>query len=186
MLQTILEVLREGWGWMLLRGVGMTLLISLLGMALGIVIGIGGATLKTTGSRPVRWLVGLYTTVVRSIPELLIIYLLFFGSIQAAGDLADALGWDAAMTSLFPALVGIVAIGLIAGSYSVEVFRGALGAIPAGQIEAAKAIGMSPAQRMLRIILPQMFWYALPGANNVWQTALKDTALISLVGLVEM
>nr|WP_283737771.1 ABC transporter permease subunit [Alcaligenes faecalis] len=68
----------------------------------------------------------------------------------------------------------------------MEVFRGALQAIPEGQIEAAKAIGMSPWQRLRRIILPQMFWYALPGANNVWQTALKDTALISLVGLVEI
>ena len=83
-------------------------------------------------------------------------------------------------------MVGIWAIGLIAGSYGVEVFRGALKAIPTGQVEAAKAIGMSPGQRLRRIIIPQMFWYALPGTNNVWQTALKDTALISLVGLVEI
>src|SRR3546814_20087383 len=90
------------------------------------------------------------------------------------------------MTNWFPALVGIVAIGLIAGSYGVEVFRGALKAIPPGQIEAAKAICMTARQRLLRIVMPQMFWYALPGTNNVWQTALTDTALISLVGLVDI
>jgi octopine/nopaline transport system permease protein len=186
MLETIQSVLREGWGWTLLRGAAMTLLISILGMALGIVIGIAGASIKTSGARVPGLLVSAYTTVVRSIPELLIIYLLFFGSVQAAADLADALSWQEAMTSWFPAMVGILAIGLIAGSYGVEVFRGALKAIPTGQMEAAKAIGMSPGQRLRRIIIPQMFWYALPGTNNVWQTALKDTALISLVGLVEI
>lgn len=186
MLETILDVLREGWGWTLLRGTAMTLLISVLGMALGIVIGILGASIKTSGPKPLSLIVSLYTTVVRSIPELLIIYLLFFGSVQAASDLADAFSWEEAMTSWFPALIGILAIGLISGSYAVEVFRGALKAIPAGQIEAARAIGMSARQRLLRIVMPQMFWYALPGTNNVWQTALKDTALISLVGLVEI
>src|SRR3546814_14873118 len=92
-------------------------------MALGIVIGIAGASIKTSGARLPSLLVSLYTTVVRSIPELLIIYLLFFGSVQAISDLADALNWQEAMTNWFPALVGIVAIGLIAGSYGVEVFR---------------------------------------------------------------
>ncbi|NYT84891.1 ABC transporter permease [Pollutimonas harenae] len=186
MLETILSVLREGWGWTLLRGAVMTLLISIVGMALGIVIGILGASIKTSGPKLLGLLVSVYTTVVRSIPELLIIYLLFFGSVQAVSDLADALSWTDAMTSWFPALVGILAIGLIAGSYAVEVFRGALKAIPPGQIEAARAIGMSSRQRLFRIVMPQMFWYALPGTNNVWQTALKDTALISLVGLVEI
>ncbi|NYT63709.1 ABC transporter permease subunit [Alcaligenaceae bacterium] len=186
MLDTTLEVLREGWGWTLLRGAAMTLLISILGMALGIVIGVAGASIKVSGAKALGLMVSAYTTVVRSIPELLIIYLLFFGSVQTASDVAYALGWEEAMTSWFPAIIGILAIGLIAGSYGVEVFRGALGAIPPGQIEAAQAIGMPKRQRLFRIILPQMFWYALPGTNNVWQTALKDTALISLIGLVEI
>jgi octopine/nopaline transport system permease protein len=186
MLETILTVLREGWGWTLLRGAAMTLLIAALGMVLGTTIGILGAAVKTSGHKLLGLLVSAYTTIVRSIPELLIIYLLFFGSVQPVSDLADYLHWQEAMTSWFPALVGIVAIGLISGSYGVEVFRGALKAIPAGQIEAARAIGMTPRQRLARVVIPQMFWYALPGTNNVWQTALKDTALISLVGLVEI
>lgn len=164
----------------------MTLFIAVLGMALGVIIGITGASIKRSGPRWLSGLVSVYTTITRSIPELLIIYLLFFGSIHPVAQLGDWLQAEELINSWFPAMVGIVAIGLIAGSYSVEVFRGALGAIAEGQIEAAKAIGMSPFQRLKRITLPQMTWYALPGCNNVWQTALKDTALISLVGLVEI
>lgn len=186
MLETLLRILNEGWGWMFMRGLIMTLFISVFGMALGITIGIVGASIKLHGPRWLRGLVGIYTTVTRSIPELLIIYLLFFGSIQTATDLGAWLQAESLVNTLFPAAIGIFAIGLIAGSYSVEVFRGALQTVPEGQIEAAKAIGMSPLQRLWRITLPQMTWYALPGCNNVWQTALKDTALISLVGLVEI
>ncbi|MCX5592254.1 ABC transporter permease [Alcaligenes endophyticus] len=186
MLDTIINVLREGWGWMFLRGASMTLLISVLGMFLGVVIGISGASLKISAPAPVKALVTAYTTIVRSIPELLIIYLLFFGTTRLAIDISDWFDQPDFMDHGFPLSVGILAIGLISGSYSVEVFRGALLAIPAGQIEAARAIGMTGWQRLRRIILPQMFWYALPGANNVWQNALKDTALISLVGLVEI
>lgn len=171
---------------MLLKGAGMTIFISIFGIALGMLIGITGATIKINGNRLMRGLVSLYTLIVRSVPELLIIYLLFFGTTQALSDLADLLGWDEAMSRAFPMLIGILAIGLISGSYSVEVFRGALGAIDRGQIEAARAIGMTRTRCLWRITLPQMFWYALPGANNVWQAALKDTALISLVGLVEL
>lgn len=186
MIDTVLHILQSGWASMLLKGAGMTIFISIFGISLGMGIGIAGAAIKTNGNVAMRGLVGLYTLVVRSVPELLIIYLLFFGTVQPLSDLADLLGWDDAMSRAFPMLIGILAIGLISGSYSVEVFRGALSAIDPGQIEAARAVGMTRAQCMLRITLPQMFWYALPGANNVWQAALKDTALISLVGLVEL
>jgi len=171
---------------MLLKGASMTLFIALFGMALGTAIGIAGASIRLYAPRPFGWLVRIYTTVTRSIPELLIIYLIFFGSVHSATDFAYYLGIDEVFNRWFPALVGILAIGVIAGSYSVEVFRGAFMAIPIGQIEAAQAIGMSASKRFTRITLPQLFWYALPGSNNVWQTALKDTALISLVGLVEI
>lgn len=186
MLDTFLRILNEGWGWMFLRGTAMTLFISVFGMALGVVIGITGASIKLHGPRWLSGLVSIYTTITRSIPELLIIYLLFFGSIDGVNQLGQWLNADELINKWFPAAIGILAIGIIAGSYSVEVFRGALQAIPTGQIEAAKAIGMTAHQRLFRITLPQMLWFALPGCNNVWQTALKDTALISLVGLVEI
>ncbi|WP_323017414.1 ABC transporter permease subunit [Castellaniella sp.] len=180
------DILSAGWGTLLLRGAGMTVFISLCGITLGMSIGIAGAALKSNGGWLVRGLISLYTLLVRSVPELLIIYLLFFGTVQPAANLADWLEWDDLMSMVFPMLVGILAIGLISGSYSVEVFRGAFKAINPGQIEAARSIGMRRRQILRRITLPQLFWYALPGANNVWQNALKDTALISLVGLVEL
>ncbi len=183
---SLLEILGAGWGSMLLRGAAMTLFVSLCGICLGLLIGIAGAAVKTGGHWLLRVVVTVYTLVVRSVPELLIIYLLFFGTVQPAADLADWLDWDNLMSAVFPMVVGILAIGLISGSYSVEVFRGAFKAIDPGQLEAARAIGMNRRQCLRRITLPQLFWYALPGTNNVWQTALKDTALISLVGLVEL
>uniref|UniRef100_UPI0033403F62 ABC transporter permease n=1 Tax=Castellaniella defragrans TaxID=75697 RepID=UPI0033403F62 len=183
---SLIDILQSGWIGMLLRGAAMTIFISLCGIVLGMTIGIAGAAAKINGGRLTRGLVSLYTLIVRSVPELLIIYLLFFGAAGPAADLADALGWDDLMSSAFPMLIGILAIGLISGSYSVEVFRGAFKAIDPGQIEAARAFGMGRAQCLLRVTLPQLLWYALPGANNVWQNALKDTALISLVGLVEL
>lgn len=186
MLETLLRILNDGWGWMFLRGAAMTLFISVLGMALGVLIGVTGASIKLNGPRWLGGLVSLYTTITRSIPELLIIYLLFFGSIHSVSQLGDFFQMEELINRWFPAAVGILAIGLVAGSYSVEVFRGALQAIPTGQIEAAKAIGMSRWQRLWRVVIPQMTWFALPGCNNVWQTALKDTALIALVGLVEI
>ena len=186
MIQTLHDILSAGWGGMLLRGAAMTVFISLCGIGLGMVIGIAGAAVKTGANRAARALVALYTLIVRSVPELLIIYLLFFGAVQPAADLADWLEWDDLMSTVFPMLVGILAIALISGSYSVEVFRGAFKAIDPGQLEAARAIGLDRRQCLRRITLPQLFWYALPGANNVWQAALKDTALISLVGLVEL
>ncbi len=186
MISSLHDILSAGWGTLLLRGAGMTVFISLCGICLGMAIGIAGAALKAGGGWLARGAIGLYTLIVRSVPELLIIYLLFFGTVQPAADLADWLNWDDLMSTVFPVLVGILAIGLISGSYSVEVFRGAFKAIDPGQIEAARAIGMDRRQCLWRITLPQLFWYALPGANNVWQNALKDTALISLVGLVEL
>lgn len=186
MLDTLLDVLSQGWGLMLLKGAAMTIVISALGMVLGTLIGIAGASIKINGPLFLKGLVSVYTTLVRSIPELLIIYLLFFGTIQWASDLSHWLNWQDGINKWFPFIVGVLAIGLISGSYIVEVFRGALQAIPNGQIEAARAVGMSKIKILCRITIPQMFWYALPGANNVWQTALKDTALISLVGLVEL
>src|SRR3546814_7152462 len=99
MLTTIFDVLRQGWGQMLLQGTAMTLLISIFGMALGVVIGIAGATIKVSRIKSLSLLVTGYTTIVRSVPELLVIYLLYFGSVQTAADIADAFNMGGAMTS---------------------------------------------------------------------------------------
>lgn len=186
MLQNILQIMADGWGIAILKGAAMTLFIAVAGMLLGCLFGLLGAMGKRSGIGLISGTVTCYTTLIRSVPELLVIYLLFFSTIQGGSQLAEVFGYADEFASIYPMLIGILAISVISGSYSVEVFRGALAAIAPGQLEAAHAMGMSRWVTLRRIVLPQMIWHALPGASNVWQTTLKDTALISAVGLVEL
>lgn len=119
-------------------------------------------------------------------PELLVIYLLFFGSVQFVSRIATVFGYDKLPDTAYAFLVTVFAIGSISGAYSTEVIRGALAAIPRGHIEAAVALGLPSRRIFRRIIAPQMLRIALPGLNNVWQTTIKDTALVSVVGLQEL
>jgi octopine/nopaline transport system permease protein len=154
-------------------------------VALGLVIGTFGAAAKLSAIAPLRWLAEGYTTVARGVPELLIIYLFFFGGSGAVMFLAGLFGYHGYI-ELHAFTIGTVAIGIISGAYSTEVIRGAVLAVPVGQIEAAKAIGMPRRLMFRRIMLPQVARFALPGLGNVWQFTLKDTALISVTGLVEI
>ncbi|WP_026873698.1 ABC transporter permease subunit [Inquilinus limosus] len=175
----------QGWGRAVAAGAAMTLLVAALGFALGLLWGAAAAAARLSGVTPLRWLSAVYTTVVRGVPELLVLYLLFFGGGALFRAVGEAFGYGgAASADAFGA--GVVAIGIISGAYSGEVIRGAVRAIPPGQIEAARAFGMSPAQRLRLVVLPQLLRYALPSLGNVWQMTLKDTALISVTGLVEL
>jgi len=167
------------------RATLMTVAVSLSSMALGLLIGALGAAAKLSAVAPVRWLAEGYTTVARGVPELLVIYLLFFGGSQAAMFVASVFGYDGYI-EINAFTIGTVAVGIISGAYSTEVIRGAVLAVPSGQIEAAKAIGMHRWLMFRRIMLPQVARFALPGLGNVWQLTLKDTALISVTGLVEI
>ena len=174
-----------GWGDEMLRGAGVTVIVALLAYALGILIGMVAAAGKVGGGLIVRGVVEVYTTVVRGVPELLVIYLLFFGFSGAVMWVASTFGYtDYIEVDNF--VVGVLAVGVISGAYSAEVFRGAIQAIPPGQIEAGKACGMTGWQIFHRIQLPQLLRLALPGLGNVWQLTLKDTALISVTGLAEL
>ena len=175
----------QGWGDEMARAALMTIAVSLSSMALGLVVGTIGAAAKLSALAPARWLAEGYTTVVRGVPELLVIYLLFFGGSGAAMFVASIFGYHG-YVELNAFTIGTVAVGLISGAYSTEVIRGAVQAVPGGQIEAAKAIGMPRALMFRRIMLPQVARFALPGLGNVWQLTLKDTALISVTGLVEI
>jgi octopine/nopaline transport system permease protein len=184
----VLELLQfgaAGWGDELARGAAMTLLVALCGFALGNVVGVAGALAQASRLRPLVIVVAVYTTIVRGVPELLVIYLLFFGGGELLLRIGEALGigGDVGADAL---LAGTISIGVIAGAYSTEVFRGALAAIPRGQIEAAHAFGMSRAAAFRLIRLPQLLRFALPGMGNVWQNVLKDTALISVMSLAEL
>ncbi|HEV2506969.1 MAG TPA: ABC transporter permease subunit [Mesorhizobium sp.] len=174
-----------GWGDELAYGAAMTLVIAVLGFAGGLVVGLPIAAARLSPNILLRTVSGIYVTVVRGVPELLVIYLLFFGGGQFYRHIADAMGYSGAVAAdAFSA--GVLAIVLICAAYSAEVFRGAFQAIPKGQIEAANAFGMRRSTLFLRIKLPQMLRYALPSIANVWQLVLKDTALISVTGLVEL
>jgi octopine/nopaline transport system permease protein len=174
-----------GWGDEMLRAALMTLAVSLASMAVGLVFGTLGAAAKLSEIPPLRWLAEGYTTIARGVPELLIIYLLFFGGSGAVMFVARLFGYQGYI-ELNAFTIGTTAIGAISGAYSTEVIRGAVLAVPPGQIEAAKAIGMQRALMFRRILFPQVARYALPGLGNVWQITLKDTALISVTALVEI
>jgi len=174
-----------GWGDEMLRAALVTLMVSLSAMGIGLFISIFGTLSKLSNKIYVRVLADVYTTIIRGIPELLVIYLLFFGGSNTIMGLAKLFGYYGYI-ELNAFVIGSVAVGAISGAYSTEVMRGAFLAIPKGQIDAAKSVGMNKFIIFTRILIPQVLRYALPGLGNVWQLTLKDTALIMVTGLVEI
>ncbi|TCU06801.1 ABC transporter permease [Rhizobium sullae] len=174
-----------GWGHALLAGAWMTILIALAGYAIGAVIGTFGAWAKISGGTAVRTAADAYTTILRGIPDLLVIYLLYFGGsamVTAVGRLFGAEGFIG-----FPGfLAGALAVGITSGAQHTEVFRGAFKAVHPGEIEAAIACGMPRLMRFRRIVAPLTLRHALPGLGNVWQVVLKESALVSITGVAEL
>lgn len=175
----------DGWAKTLLAGAWMTILIALSGYLTGAVIGIFGAWAKIAGSYPVRFAADAYTTVLRGIPDLLVIYLLYFGGSAAVTALGRLFGAEGFIG--FPGfLAGTLAVGITSGAQHTEVFRGAFKAVHPGEIEAAIACGMPRLLRFRRIIAPLTLRHALPGLGNVWQVVLKESALVSITGVAEL
>ena len=175
----------KGWGDEMLRAASVTLLLSLTAMSIGLFISIFGTLSKLSDKFYVRVIADVYTTVVRGIPELLVIYLLFFGGSNAVMGMAKLFGYHGYI-ELNAFVIGSVAVGAISGAYSTEVMRGAFLAVPRGQIDAAKSVGMNKLVLFRRVLIPQVLRYALPGLGNVWQLTLKDTSLVMVTGLVEI
>ena len=175
----------NGWGGQLLMGTAMTVAVAVSAFAFGILVGSLGASAKLSNSLALNVVADIYTTVVRGIPELLVIYLLFFGGSSVATSIAAVFGYDGRV-DLDAFTIGVLAVGLISGAYSTEVIRGAVQSVPFGQIEAARACGMSRWLILRRVLVPQTLRFALPGLGNVWQLTLKDTALISVTALAEI
>ncbi|MGE0119994.1 MAG: ABC transporter permease [Dongiaceae bacterium] len=175
----------QGWGDELLRGAWLTLQISVCSYLVGMMLGLVGAGAKLSGHRWALWIADLYTTIVRAVPELLLIILIYYTGTSALQNLLGAIGLGEGIeVSAFGAAVA--ALGFIAGAYMTEIFRGAILAVPKGQMEAARAYGMPPTLRFRRILFPQMIRYALPGLGNLWLIVLKDSSLISVVGFYEL
>ena len=175
----------SGWGDEMLMGALMTVLVSASSLILGIVIGIIFAACKLSNIFVLRVIANIYTTIIRGIPELLVIYLLFFGGSGAVMYLAKIFGYNGYI-ELNAFTIGTIAVGAISGAYSTEVIRGAVNSVQKGQFEAGKTLGLNGYGLYGKIIFPQVARIALPGIGNVWQITLKDTALISVTGLVEI
>ncbi|WP_341487289.1 ABC transporter permease subunit [Pararhizobium sp. A13] len=182
----LLQVWQDGWIRAILLGATITVAVGAVSMLAGAVIGVICGLVKWARIFPLTLVVDAYTSLVRGVPELLIIYLLFFSSVEFVTKVATAFGYAGLAESGYAFVIAVVAIGTISGAYSTEVVRGALASIPAGHLEAARALGLPARRIFLRIIAPQMLRIAIPGMNNVWQTTIKDTALVSVVGLQEL
>lgn len=175
----------NGYGSTILDGVWLTLQLALLSMAVAISLGLIGASCRLS---PIKWLARLgdaYATVVRGIPDLVLILLIFYGGQDLVNRIAQWVGYDGYI-DINPFIAGVGTLGFIYGAYLSETFRGAFMAIPKGQGEAGMAYGMSPLRVFLRILVPQMIRLAIPGFTNNWLVLVKATALISLVGLQDM
>jgi octopine/nopaline transport system permease protein len=175
----------KGWGLALLTATGMTLAVALCGFLAGAVVGTLVAWAKLSRSLIARTLGDGYTTILRGIPDLLVIYLFYFGGSAALGAIGGLFGAEGFIG--VPAFVtGALAIGIVSGAYQAEVFRGAYQILNRGELEAARSVGMHRWLMFRRIIAPQVLRYAIPGLGNTWQLVLKESALISVTGLVEL
>ena len=174
-----------GWGDELFRATLMTIAVSITAMIIGFSFAAIFTPLKLSKYKSLNLVANIYTTVIRGVPELLVIYLFFFGGSGAIMFVASMFGYnDYIEINAF--VTGSFAIGIISGAYSTEVFRGAIQSIDKGQFEAAKVLGLSKFIQFYKIIFPQMLRLAIPNLSNVWQITLNDTSLISVTGLVEI
>ncbi len=167
-----------------LKGFVLTLEVSLLSLLYAVILGGLGACAKLSNSKIARAFAECYTTIVRGVPDLVLMFLIFFGGQIQLNALGAVFGWDYIDVDAFTA--GTLTIGLIFGAYMTETFRGAMLAVPPGEIEAGHAIGMSPFVVFKRITLPAMVRHALPGFGNNWLVLVKATALVSVIGLHDM
>jgi polar amino acid transport system permease protein len=180
MLPDVLSFGKTGFGDELLLGTYRTLFIAVWAYALGLVLGLAGASAKLYGGRAAKAIAAFYTTVIRGIPELILILFLYFAGTRGVSALGEAVGYGP--VDINGTLAGILVLGFVQGAYSTEVIRGAIEAVPIGQIEAARAYGMSPFKAFLRIVLPAMLPNALPGLSNLWLSVIKDTTLVVVTG----
>ncbi|RML21946.1 Amino acid ABC transporter permease, partial [Pseudomonas syringae pv. maculicola] len=170
----------KGFGPLLLEGTWMTIKLAVLSLALSILLGLVGASAKLSSSALLRVPAQIYTTLIRGIPDLVLMLLIFYSLQTWLTMLTDAMEWEYIEINPFGA--GVISLGFIYGAYFTETFRGAILSVPRGQVEAATAYGLKRGQRFRYVVFPQMMRYALPGIGNNWQVLLKATALVSIIG----
>jgi polar amino acid transport system permease protein len=181
---SLLSLQPPGWGGNLLRGAVASLQIALGAFALGLVIGTFGALGKLHGGPVIRDLLAIYTLVVRAVPELILILILYYAGTDLLNQALQAMGQRPVEIS--GVVAGIAVLGIVQGAYATEVLRGAIQSVPRGQHEAARAYGMGAVQTLRRVTFPAMLPLAIPGLSNLWLIATKDTALLAIVGFSEL
>ncbi|BBU27227.1 histidine ABC transporter permease [Burkholderia sp. THE68] len=173
-----------GYGPLLWAGAKATLALAVLSLAVSVLLGLMGASARLSRHAALRGIATAYTTLIRSVPDLVLMLLLFYSIQIAVNNLTDAIGWD--QFDIDPFTAGVLTLGFIYGAYFTETFRGAFLAVPRGQLEAGSAYGMSGMRVFARILFPQMMRFALPGIGNNWQVLVKATALVSIIGLADV
>jgi arginine/ornithine transport system permease protein len=174
----------HGYFGAILQGLLSSLSVAVVSLVVACVFGLAGAVAKLYGSRPWRIAADVYTTFIRGLPDLVLMLLVFYGGQILLNQVVEAQGFDT--IDVPPFVAGTLTIGFVYGAYLTETFRGAILAIPKGQVEAALAYGFRRSQIMRRIVLPQMVRHAIPGFSNNWLVMIKATALVSLIGLDDM
>lgn len=174
----------QGFGPLLLEGAWMTVKLSLSALGLSVLLGLIGASAKLSSLKLLRIPAQLYTTLIRGVPDLVLMLLIFYSLQTWLTVITVGLGWE--YIEINPFIAGIITLGFIYGAYFTETFRGAMLAVPRGQVEAATAYGLSRAQRFRFVVFPQMMRFALPGLGNNWMVILKATALVSIIGLADL
>lgn len=174
----------SGYGPLLLSGTWMTIQLALLSLLLSVIIGLIGASSKLSNIKALRYIATAYTTLIRSVPDLVIMLLLFYSLQLGLNQITEALQME--QIDINPFVAGVITLAFIYGAYFTETFRGAFQSVPTGQIEAAMAYGMTPWQVFHRVLFPQMMRFALPGIGNNWQVLIKATALVSIIGLTDI
>ncbi|WP_110950060.1 ABC transporter permease [Pseudomonas bohemica] len=174
----------KGFGPLLMQGTWMTVKLSVMSLLLAIVLGLLGASAKLSKTAILRVPAQVYTTLIRGIPDLVLMLLIFYSLQTWLTSLTEAMDWD--YIEIDPFAAGVITLGFIYGAYFTETFRGAILSVPRGQVEAATAYGLSRSQRFRYVVFPQMMRFALPGIGNNWQVVLKATALVSIIGLADL
>ena len=173
-----------GWGDELARGALLTIQLAVAVLPFGIILGFLVALAKDSKSRILRISGNVFTTIFRGLPELLTLFIVYFGGQILFQNIVALFSDTTVELSAFVA--GFLALGMVFAAYASEVFLGSLRAVSAGQIETSRALGMSEFLTMRFIILPQLIRYSLPGLGNLWLSLLKDTSLVSVIALTDL
>ncbi|WP_261330429.1 ABC transporter permease [Rhizobium leguminosarum] len=175
----------RGWSDELLQGAWLSIEISLSAYLIGLVLGLFGAIAKLSKSVVARSVASGYTTVIRSVPDILVIFLIYYSATDALSYLISMTGLSVQF-QLNGFVAAAISLGVVQGGYSTEILRGAIVAVSRGQTEAAFAVGLTRKQAFLLVIIPQMLPLALPGLGNLWLIVLKESSLVSLIGFTEL